>query len=119
MHFVHILISETVWVANLRGEPKWLRGVIVEQTDPILYQVSVGDDIWRQRIDQLRAGSMASTDTITSESDSIEECPFRQSSLQSSTCTVPNTPESLISTKLEHRYPERECRLTQRLIENT
>ena len=87
-------VAETVWVANLRGEPKWLRGVIIEQTGPISYQVTVGDDIWRQHIDWLRPGSMASTDTNTSKSDSIDKCPFHESSLQSSTETVPDTPES-------------------------
>ena len=112
-------IGETVWVANLRGEPKWLRGVIIEQTGPISYRVSVGDDIWRRHIDQLRSGSIASTDTNTSESDSIDECPFRESSSQSSTETVPNSPESSTSTDHERRYPERERRPTQRLIENT
>ena len=30
-------IAGTVWVTNLRGEPKWLRGVIIEQTGPISY----------------------------------------------------------------------------------
>ena len=61
---------------------------------------------------------MASTDINTSEGDSIDECPFRESSLQSSIETVPNTPESS-STDREHRYPEREHRPTQRPIENT
>lgn len=81
--------------------------------------MSVGNDIWRQHIDQLRPGNMASTDTNAGESDSIDECPFRESSLQSSAETVPNTPEPSISTDRECRYPERECRPTQRLIENT
>ena len=43
-------IGETMWVANLRGEPKWLCGVIIEQSRPISYRVSVGDDIWRRHI---------------------------------------------------------------------
>ena len=53
---------------------------------------------------------MASTDTRTSESDSIDGCPFCESSLQSSTESVPNTPESSTSTDHEHHYPEREHR---------
>ena len=61
---------------------------------------------------------MASTDTNTSKSDSIDKCPFHESSLQSSTETVPNTPESLSFTEHERHYPERERRPTQRLIEN-
>ena len=62
---------------------------------------------------------MGSTDTNTSESDSIDKCPFRELSLQSSTETVPSTPESLSFTEHERHYPEREHHPTQRLIENT
>ena len=76
--------------------------------------MTFGDDT-----DQLRPGSIASTDTNTSESDSIDECPFREYSLQSSTETVPNSPESSTSTDHERRYPERERSPAQRLIENT
>ena len=69
-------------------------------------------------VDQLCPGSMTNTDTNTIQ-QSIDECPFHESSLQSSTDTVLNTPESSISTDHEHCYRERECRFTQRLIENT
>ena len=62
---------------------------------------------------------MANTDINADESVSNDECPFCESSSQSSTETVPNTPESSTSTEQERRYPERECRPTQRLIENT
>ena len=96
-------VGETFWVANLRGEPKWLHGVILEQTGPISYRVSVGDDIWRQHIDQLCPGSMANTDINADESVSNDECPFRESSSQSSTETVPSTPESSTSTDQERR----------------
>ena len=70
--------------------------------------MSVGDDIWKRHIDQLRPGSIATTDTNTSERDSIDECPSCQSSLQSSTEILLNTPESSSSIDHEHRYPERE-----------
>ena len=112
-------IGETVWVANLRGEPKWLCGVIIEQSGPISYRVSVSDDIWRRHIDHLRSGGMASTETSSSANDCIDECPYHESSSHSSTETVPNTPESSTSTDQERRYPERNRRPTQRLIENT
>ena len=85
-----------------------MRGVIIEQIGPILYQVSVDDDILRRHIDQLHPGSMASTDTRTSESDSIDGCPVCESSLQTFTESVPNTPESSTSTDQERHYPERE-----------
>ena len=93
-----------------------MQGVIIEQTGPISYRVSVGCDIWRRHIDQLRSGTMASTET-SSASDCVDECPFRESSSYSSAETVPNTPESS-TTDQERRYPERERRPTQRLIEN-
>ena len=50
--------------------------------------------IWRRLLDQLRSGGMASTDINASEGISNGECPFCESSLQSSAETVPNTPES-------------------------
>ena len=51
---------------------------------------------------------MASTDTNTSKSDSIDKCPFHESSLHSSTETVPNTPESSNFIEHKRRYPEKE-----------
>ena len=38
---------------NLRDGPKWLSGVIVEQTGPVSYRVQVSDQIWRCHADQL------------------------------------------------------------------
>ena len=103
---VHTVKIEVL--TNLKGEPKWLQGVIIEQTDPISYQVSVGDSIWRRHLDHLCPGSIASTDISASEGVSNDECPFHESSLQCSTETVPNTPESSTSTDQECRFPERE-----------
>ena len=40
-------------VRNLRGEPKWLAGVVLERTEPVSYRVQVGDQIWRRHTDQL------------------------------------------------------------------
>ena len=37
---------QSVLVRNLRGEPKWLPGHIVEQTGPVSYRVQVGDYLW-------------------------------------------------------------------------
>ena len=40
-------------VRNLRGEPKWLSGVVLEKTGLVSYRVQVGDQIWRRHADQL------------------------------------------------------------------
>ena len=46
-------IGQSVLVQNLRDGPKWLSGVIVEQTGPVSYRVQVSDQIWRRHADQL------------------------------------------------------------------
>ena len=113
-------IGESVWVQNLRGEPKWLRGVILDQTGPISYRVSVNDQIWRRHIDQLRSSVPSNTGSSSSR-DSVDafpdECPFREHP-DSITETVPSVPEPCTDQE-EPRYPQRERRPTQRLIENT
>ena len=50
---------------------------------------------------------MASTDINADESDSNDECTLCESSLQSSTETLPNTPASSTSTDQERCCPER------------
>ena len=80
--------------------------------------MSAGNDIWRGYIDQLSPGSMASTETRSSDSERIDKCPFCESSLYASTETVPNTPESSMSIDLGCCYPEREHYPTERLIED-
>ena len=62
------------------------------------------------------AGSDINADESVSDNN---ECPVRESSSQSSTKTVLNTPELSTSTDQERFYPERERHPTQRLIENT
>ncbi|KAL9984702.1 hypothetical protein ACROYT_G007028 [Oculina patagonica] len=46
-------LGEQVLVQNFRGEPKWLGGVITEQTGPVSYKVLVGDQLWKRHIDQM------------------------------------------------------------------
>ena len=62
---------------------------------------------------------MGSSDINVDGSVSNDKCHFRESSSQSSTETVPNTPESSTSADQEHRYPEREHHPAQRQNENT
>ena len=52
------VVGQTVLARNLKGEPKWLKGTIIEKTGPVSYKVQVGDRIWRRHVDQLlSAGS--------------------------------------------------------------
>jgi len=107
-------------VQNLRGEPRWLHGIILEQTGPISYQVSVNDQIWRRHIDQLRFSGLPSVESsLPKESVDVypDEYPFREQP-DSTAETVPSVPEPCTD-QAERRYPQRECRPTQRLIENT
>ena len=46
-------VGQAVLVRNLRDGPKWLSGVIVEQTGPVSYRVQASDQIWQHHADQL------------------------------------------------------------------
>ena len=46
-------IGQKGLVRKLQDGPKWLSGVIVEQTGPVSYRVQVSDQIWRCHADQL------------------------------------------------------------------
>ena len=46
-------VGQTVLARNLRGEPKWLLGRILEKTGPVSYRVQVQGQIWRRHADQL------------------------------------------------------------------
>ena len=46
-------IGQPVLLRNLRGEPKWLEGTIIEKTGPVSYRVQVGDLIWRRHVDHI------------------------------------------------------------------
>ena len=50
--------GQTVLARNLLGEPKWLRGIVLEQTGPVSYKVQVGDRLWRRHVDQLLDASV-------------------------------------------------------------
>ena len=96
-------------VANLRSEPKWFGELSWNRLVlNFSYKVSVGNDIWRWHIDQLWPGNMTSAKTSISDSDSIVEDPFHESSLHSSIETAQNTTESSTSIDEECCNPERE-----------
>lgn len=57
------LIGQTVLAQNLQGEPKWLKGTVLQKTGPVSYKVQVGDRIWRRHVDQL----------LSAESDTKEQ----------------------------------------------
>ena len=46
-------VGQTVLVRNLREGPKWLSGIVLEQTGPVSYTVQVCDQIWRCHTNQL------------------------------------------------------------------
>ena len=46
-------IGQSVLVRNLRDGPKWIPGIVIEQTGPVSYKVQVNDQIWHRHTDQL------------------------------------------------------------------
>ncbi|KAL9979213.1 hypothetical protein ACROYT_G016843 [Oculina patagonica] len=71
-------LGEQVLVQNFRGEPKWLGGVITEQTGPVSYKVLVGDQLWKRHVDQMhqkREDSLNGTTevSVTPSNDAIAQ----------------------------------------------
>ena len=66
-------VGQTVSVRNLRGQPKWLEGTIIEKTGPVSYKVTVGDQVWRRHADQLLDREFDLT--ITEDTDNVTTVP--------------------------------------------
>ena len=50
------LVGERVWVRNfrMRFPNKWITGMVVARSGPLLYVVQVGSECWRRHQDQMR-----------------------------------------------------------------
>lgn len=46
-------IGEDVLAQNFRGEPKWLKATVVECTGPVSYKTQMGEQVWKQHVDQM------------------------------------------------------------------
>jgi len=112
-------IGQNVLVRNLRGEPKWLPGHIVDQTGPVSYRVQVGDYLWRRHVDQLlesKSSEQTSCDeSVTTAATRPPELPL-PSSL---TNTVPNDTDNSEPVPPVIRRSTRERRAPERLIEQS
>ena len=56
-------VGQRVFVLNPRGNPKWLRGKIIEKTGPVSFKFEVEGRTWRCRVNQL----LRDPDTETEE----------------------------------------------------
>jgi len=111
-------IGDSVWVKNLRGEPNWLQGTILEKTGPVSYRVSVNDQIWRRHVDQLRLNEGIATNTGPSpETDFDFPTPTVMDTSNNSEETITVDSQPTEATDTERRYPQRTRKPTQRLIE--
>ena len=86
-------VGQPVLVRNLRGGPKWLPGMIVEQTGPVSYRVQVSDQIWRHHADQLLDHSGA---VAEGQSDVMEPEERSSDILSPETPVIPPTVPSTI-----------------------
>ncbi len=104
-------VGESVLARNYRGDHKWTAAKVKERTGPLSYTVEIAPDTtWRRHIDQLRrsnvplgSGSVSvpftTTDTVTSESDTMTP--------QGGTVSSSEAPQTPIPTCEEKRYPTR------------
>ena len=63
--------GQRVLVENLRGEPKWLPGTIIEKAGSVSYHVQVGEGIWWRHADQIMSqkdGRLEKTEVLVRSS---------------------------------------------------
>ena len=66
-------IGQNVFVENVRGEPKWLPGVVLEKVGEVSYRIQVGEGIWRRHADQIRNGHELGVSVPVQESSGLTE----------------------------------------------
>ena len=64
-------IGQSVMVENVRGEPKWLPGIVLEKAGAVSYRVQVGEGVWRRHADQMRRAP-EQNESIETNSDSLD-----------------------------------------------
>ena len=71
-------MGQTVLVENIKSEPKWVLGTVLEKLGDISYRVQVGHQIWKRHIDQLLQTTIteANNDTTDDHSDELNSWPF-------------------------------------------
>jgi len=103
--------GQSVLVRNLRGEPKWLPGHIVEQTGPVSYRVQVGDYLWRRHVDQLlesKSSEQNSCDrSVSSTATRPPEIPVPSSVTNNALSDTNNSEPEIRRSTRERRAPER------------
>ncbi|XP_056009457.1 uncharacterized protein K02A2.6-like [Ostrea edulis] len=63
-------VGDSVLVRDYRGDQKWTRGVVSEQTGPVSYKVEVAPGSeWRRHTDQIIKSAANSNDTPVQQSD--------------------------------------------------
>ena len=122
--------GQTVLVKNLRGQPKWLPGKIVEKSGPVSFRVEVQGQVWRRHADQLLAtgdlehlagnspSEIVDLDIPPIATPTVETSDLSADSSESTEPSVPevvdegqNSPVSVAP-----RYPRRNRNATERLI---
>ena len=116
-------VGQPVMVRNLRPGPTWIPGIIVKQSGPLSYIVSVLDGMrWKQHVDHLRERvQLPPTDPQENEQPAVDDELAMPCIVPAATPTPPqSTP--LADTTPDHRYPQRDrrprtalCRLPETL----
>ena len=121
-------VGQSVLAKNLRGEPHWLPGKVIERTGPVSYRVEVRDKIWRRHTDQLLATGVQVSDTPPEDNVNIHvDWPQISEPViepSDNTCDTPTPTESNSpvtspeesSNSPTDRYPRRDRKQTERLI---
>ena len=127
----HFHVGQLVLAQNLRGEPRWIPGTVMERIGPVSYKVDVRGKVRRRHVDQLlgtgaRGASPTSDDTAIADLPPVPELHMEPqggirepSPLADVGPSEPSPEESVNSppTPVVNRYPRRDRRPPDRLID--
>ena len=65
--------NQNVWVRNYRRGPKWVRGIVIERTGPVLYRVKVDDQTWKRHVEQLRDSNLCPPEMETTDDCAVPD----------------------------------------------
>ena len=65
--------NQNVWVRNYRRGPKWVRGIVIERTGPVLYRVKVDDQTWKRHVEQPRDSNLCPPEMETTDDCAVPD----------------------------------------------
>ena len=87
-------IGQSVMVENVRGEPKWLPGIVLEKAGAVSYRVQVGEGVWHRHADQMR-NAHEQMESVETNSDRLD------TGIPDTTTTTPSNVEDVLPSQAQ------------------